>query len=243
MPAWSSRNRTSKSRPRSSDDRHVTDQSNPQSNPSAANGVVAKSGGAGVRPAGPPREAPARPPTVSPNAPPVLVKMTPPFSVRMSQLFWILSFAIGGFTAIYFFILRQEQLPLIAERVRGVAEGRSDETYDTAADITFWIVFGTIVAVLLIQITLLVSFMSRRPKVRWWQLATVGLQSVLLLLSTEWVAIGERRESLLFLLAAQTGLALLALLSSVMPKAIDWSARQHDVRRGREPIVTGGSDL
>ena len=50
------------------------------------------------------------------------------------------------------------------------------------------------VAILLIQITLLVSFMSRRPKIRWWQLATLGVQLVLLLLSTEWVAIGERRR-------------------------------------------------
>jgi hypothetical protein len=48
----------------------------------------------------------------------VLVKLTPPLSVRMSQLFWILSFAVGGFTAIYFFIIRQEQLPLIADLVR-----------------------------------------------------------------------------------------------------------------------------
>ena len=168
--------------------------------------------------------------------------MTPPFSVRMSQLFWILSFAVGGFTAIYFFIIRQEQLPLIAESVRGVVEGRSDETYDTAADIVFWIVFGTMVAILLIQITLLVSFMSRRPKIRWWQLATFGLQLVLLLLSMEWVALGERRESLLLLLAGQAGLVLLALLCSIMPKAMAWTARQHDVRRGHEGVI-GGGDL
>ena len=168
------------------------------------------------------------------------MKLTPPFSVRMSQLFWILSFAIGGFTAVYFFIIRQEQLPLIADLVREVAEGRSDETYDAAADILFWIVFGVMVGVLLIQITLLVSFMSRRPHVRWWQLATLGVQVILLLLSTEWVAIGERRDSLLFLLAAQAGLVLLALLCSIMPKAIAWSARQHDVRRGHEGVIGGG---
>ena len=158
----------------------------------------------------------------------------------MSQLFWILSFAVGGFTAIYFFVIRQEQLPLIAESVRGVVEGRSDETYDTAADIVFWIVFGMMVAILLIQITLLVSFMSRRPKIRWWQLATLGLQLLLLMLSTEWVALGERRESLLLLLAGQAGLVVLALLCSVLPKAIAWTARQHDVRRGHEGVVAGG---
>ena len=222
----------------------MTDQQNPQSGPRARGGVVA-------RPAAPPpppykgpsaRDAPARPPTGSPNAPPVLVKLTPPLSVRMSQLFWILSFAVGGFTAIYFFIIRQEQLPLIADLVRGVAEGRSDETYDTAADIVFWIVFGVMVGVLLVQITLLVSFMSRRPHMRWWQLATLGVQLVLLLLSTEWVALGERRDSLLFLLAAQAGLVLIALLFSTLPKAIRWSARQHDVRRGHEGAV-GTGDL
>jgi multisubunit Na+/H+ antiporter MnhB subunit len=172
----------------------------------------------------------------------VLVKVTPPLSVRMSQLFWILSFAVGGFTAIYFFVIRQEQLPLIADLVREVAEGRSDETYDTAADIVFWIVFGVMVGVLLVQITLLVSFMSRRPHIRWWQLATLGVQVILLLLSTEWVALGERRDSLLFLLAAQAGLVLIALLFSTLPKAIKWSARQHDIRRGHEGVV-GNGDL
>jgi hypothetical protein len=160
----------------------------------------------------------------------------------MSQLFWIVSFAIGGFTAVFFFIIRKEQLPLIADSVRGVVEGRSDETYDTTADIVFWIVFGTMVAILLIQITLLVSFMSRRPKIRWWQLATFGLQLVLLMLSTEWVALGERREPLLLLLACQAGLVLLALLFSIMPKAMAWTARQVDVKRGREGIV-GSGDL
>jgi hypothetical protein len=194
-------------------------------------------------PAPPAREAPARPPTTSANVAPVLVKMTPPFSVRMSQLFWILSFAVGGFTAVYFFIIRQEQLPLISESVRGVAEGRSDETYDTAADIVFWIVFGTMVAILLIQITLLVSFMSRRPKMRWWQLATLGVQLILLMLSTEWVALGDRRESLHKHNYRQAGMVLHALLCSVMPKAMAWTARQHDIRRGHEGVIGAGNDL
>ena len=222
----------------------MTDQQNPQSGPVARGGVVA-------RPAAPPpppykgpsaRDAPARPPTGSPNAPPVLVKLTPPLSVRMSQLFWILSFAVGGFTAIYFFIIRQEQLPLIADLVRGVAEGRSDETYDTAADIVFWIVFGVMVGVLLVQITLLVSFMSRRPHIRWWQLATWGVQVLVLLLSMEWVAIGDRGEPLRLLFAAQAGLVLLALIAGIFPKAIAWSARQHDVRRGHDGVI-GSGDL
>jgi hypothetical protein len=178
------------------------------------------------------REAPERPSVANPNAPPVLVKLTPPFSVRMSQFFWILSFAVGGFTTVYFFIIRQSQLPLIADVVRGVSEERSDQTYETAAEIVFWIVFGVLVATLLTQITLLVSFMSRRPHMRWWQLATLVLQVLLLLLSMELVAVGEQGQPLRPLLAAQCGLVLLALLLSVLPGAIAWSSRQHDIRRG-----------
>jgi hypothetical protein len=180
------------------------------------------------------RDAPERPPVGSPLGAPVLVKLTPPFSVRMSQVFWILSFAVGGFTAVYFFVIRQAQLPLIADVVRGVSEGRSDETYETAAEIVFWVVFALLVATLLTQITLLVSFMSRRPKIRWWQLATLVVQVVLLLLSMELVAVGEKGQQLRPLLAAECGLVLLALLWSVLPGAIAWSARQHDVRRGPE---------
>ena len=222
----------------------MTDQANTQTGPAAGRGFAAPAANPSnpANPSTSAREAPARPPTASPNAAPVLVKLTPPLSVRMSQLFWVLSFAVGGFTAVFFFIIRQEQLPLISDLVRTVSEGRSDETYDTAADIVFWIVFGVMVAVLLIQITLLVSFMSRRPNVRWWQLATLGIQVMLLLLSMEWVALGERRESLLLLLAAQAGLALIALLFSTLPKAIAWSARQHDVRRANEGVI-GGGDL
>lgn len=188
------------------------------------------------------REAPARPSTVSPNAPPVIVKVPPPFSVRMSQLFWVVSFAVGGFTAVYFFVVRQDLLPLIADRVRAVAEGRPDETYDTAADIVFWVVFGLVVAMILFQITLLVSFMSRKPRVRWWQLATFAVQVMTLLLSWEWVAMGERGKTLPLLLAAQAGLVLIALICSVMPNAIAWTARRHDVRRGHEDVI-GRSDL
>lgn len=190
----------------------------------------------------PTREAPPRPSTTSPNAPPVLVKLTPPFAIRLSQVFWILSFAIGGFTLVFYFVIRQELLPLISEVVEEVTAGRSDETYTTAADIVFWTVFGLMVIVLGSQVTMLVSFMARKPKTRWWQLASFGLQIVLVLLSTEWVALGDRRQSLLLLLTAQAGLVLLALLSSVLPGGIAWSARRLDVRRGQEGVV-GGDDL
>jgi len=193
-------------------------------------------------PPAPTREAPARPPTARPNTAPVLVKLTPPFSVRVSQFLWILSFAVGGFAVVYLFVIREEQLPLIADVARRVAEGRSGETYDSAADIVFWVIFGLVVAMLLVQITLLVSFMSRRPHVRWWQLATWGVQVLVLLLSTEWVAIGERGEQLRLIFAAQAGLVLLALIAGIFPKAIAWSARQHDVRRGHDGVV-GNGDL
>jgi hypothetical protein len=197
--------------------------------------------GRDATPPSPRRQAPARPSTSSRNTAPVLVKLPPPFSVRMSQFFWIISFAVGGFTAVYYFVIRQELLPLISDRARAVVDGRSDETYDAASDIVFWSVFAVLVAILLIQITLLVSFMSRRPKMRWWQLATFGVQLLLVMLSTEWVALGERRESLLLLLAAQAGLVLLALLCSIMPKAIAWTARKVDVRGGSEGVVGDGA--
>jgi hypothetical protein len=158
----------------------------------------------------------------------------------MAQFFWILSFAVGGFAVVYLFVIRQDQLPLIADVARRVTPGRSDETYDAAADIVYWVIFGVIVAMLLTQITLLVSFMSRRPHVRWWQLATWVVQVIVLLLSMEWVAIGDRGQPLKLLLEGQVGLVLLALLASVLPKAIAWSARQHDVRRGTEGVVSGG---
>lgn len=165
----------------------------------------------------------------------MLVKVPPPFSVRLSQFLWIISFAVGAFVTVYFFVIREELLPLIADVARDVTEDRDEATYDAAADIIFWVVFAIIVGVLLVQVTLLVSFMSRRPHIRWWQLATLVVQVLLVLLSPEWVALGERGEPIPALLTAQAALVLLALLSSIMPKAIAWTARQHDVRRGPEP--------
>lgn len=174
----------------------------------------------------------------NPNEAPVLVKLTPPFSVRVSQLLWILSFAVGAFTIVYYFVIRTDLLPLIAKVAATVTEGRSEETYDVAADIIYWTVFAFMVTVLFTQITLLVSFMARRPQIRWWQLVTLAVQAILLLLSPEWVALGSQGAPLPTLLAAQGALVLLALLLSILPRAIRWSARQHDVRRG--PQGPGG---
>lgn len=205
-------------------------------------GVVPDAASAsGTPPATTPPGAPRRPPLASSNGAPVMVKLTPPFTVRMSQFLWIISFGLGGFAVVYFFVIRQTQLPLVADAVRAVSEGRSDETYDTAADIVYWIVFGGLVAVLLVQITLLVSFMGRRPYIRWWQLGTVTFQAMLVLLSGELVAIGERGEPLRWILYAQCGLTVFALFWSVMPGAMAWTARRHDIRR--KEVVVSSAEL
>lgn len=187
------------------------------------------------------RELPVRPRLTTANGAPVLVKATPPFSIRLSEFLWALSFAVGGFAAVYFFVIRKDLLPLIAENAKKVADGRNDETYDAAADIIFWIVFALILVALFAQITLLVSFVARRAHVRWWQLATLCLQVLVVLLSPEWVALGTEGSLLQPLLAAQAALVLLALLTSILPAGIRWSTRRFDVRRG--PEGTGGPDL
>lgn len=185
------------------------------------------------------REPPARPPLASPNAAPVVAKVSPPASVRLAQLLWILSFFVGGFVVVYFFIIREKQLPLIADKVRAAVEGRADESYDTGADIIFWSVFGVMVALLLMQIVLLVSFMGRRPGIRWWLLATFIAQAVLMLLSLELISGGTDGEFLRQLIFIQLGLMLLGLLISTLPGALAWTARGVDIRRG--PIGSGGA--
>lgn len=179
----------------------------------------------------PRREAPERPPTASANAAPVLTKRPPPFSVRLSQFLWVLSLLTGGVAVVYLFVIREDQLPIIADVARAVEEGRSEETYTAAADIIFWLVFGTALALLLVQIVLLVSFTNRKPHVRWWQLATVAGQILLFLLSAEIFTTGEHAPVLRQVLLAQWALALLALLFSTFHGALQWTARKYDVRR------------
>jgi drug/metabolite transporter (DMT)-like permease len=168
------------------------------------------------------REAPERPPTASPNVAPVLTKLPPPFTVRLSQFLWVLSLLAGGVAVVYLFVIREDQVPLITEVVKGVAEGRSEETYTAAA---------VAVTLLLIQIVLLVSFSNRKPNARWWQLATVVGQIGLFLLSSEFFATGEHGPVLRQVLFAQWSLALLALLFSSFRGALQWTARKYDVRR------------
>ncbi len=186
--------------------------------------------------AAPRREAPERPPLASPNKAPVLTKVPPPFTVRLSQFLWVLSLLAGAIAVVYVFVIREDQLPLISDAVRAVAEGRSDETYTTAADIIYWSIFGIAVGLTLIQVVLLVSFSNRKPNVRWWQLGTVIAQILLFLLSLEIVAVGENGPLIRQVLLAQWGLALLALLFGAFRNALQWTARKHDVRRA------GGGD-
>lgn len=188
----------------------------------------------------PRREAPERPPTTSPNAAPVLTKLPPPFTVRVSQFLWVMSLLAGGIAVVYLFVIREDQVPLIADVVRTVAEGRSDETYTAAADIIFWSVFGLAVGLLLWQIVLLVSFSNRKPNVRWWQLATVAAQILLFLLSLEIIAVGDNGPLVRQVFLAQWGIALVALLFSTFRGALQWTARRHDIRRAGED---GGSDF
>lgn len=178
------------------------------------------------------RALPERPALHDKAGAPVLVKLPPPLSVRSAQLWWILSFAVGASAVVYLFIIRKAQLPEMAELIRSVDDTRAAGTYDIAADIVFWCIFGGAVAVLFLQIAFLVAFSNRRPNMRWWLLGTVFLQAVVLLFARELVAMGDRGRPVELLLLIQIGLALLGLAFSVLPGAIRWTARQHDIRRG-----------
>lgn len=182
---------------------------------------------------------PPRPTLESANPPPVVIKQPPPFSVRLAQFLWVLSFLAGTVAVGFLVAIREDQLPLIADLVRDVDSSRAAETYDSAATIVYWSAFGMMVTLLLVQITLLVSFMNRRKGIRWWQFATVATQFLAFVLIAELVARGDQGISLRQLMSAQVGLAIVAMLMSVFPGAIAWTARQHDIRRGPIVQVTG----
>lgn len=169
----------------------------------------------------------------------MIVRAPAPISVRLSQLFWALSLLVGAVGVVYLFVIREPVLPEITALIKGVDETRADETYSTASDIVFWSGFGLLVAVILIQVTLLVSFSNRRPGARWWMLGTLALQAAGFLGIREMIALGDRGVPLERVLAIQLGLATLALLISTLPGALRWTARQHDVRRG-EGVAPAG---
>lgn len=176
--------------------------------------------------------APGRPPLSGKAGAPVLVKLPPPFTVRLSQISWVLSLGAGAVAVVYMFVIRQAQLPAIVELVRAVDGTRAEATYTTAADIVFWSVFTPAVALVLVQIALQVSFANRRPNVRWWLFGTLLFQAGVLLIAREFVAFGERGLPLDRIMLIQLGLAALGLLLSLLPPALRWTARRHDVRRG-----------
>jgi hypothetical protein len=178
------------------------------------------------------RAAPARPSLSNKPGAPVLVKLPAPVSVRLSQLSWVLSIVVGAVAVVYTFVIRVPQLPEIVTIIRGVDESRADTTYQAAADIVFWSIFGAMVAVLLVQITCLVSFSNRRPNARWWLLGTVIFQGIIFLAARELIAVGDRGVPLERIMLIQLGLAGLGLLFAALPPAMKWTARRHDVRRG-----------
>jgi hypothetical protein len=202
--------------------------------PDPDNGVGAR--GARSGPVGEGRAAPARPSLSNKEAAPVLVKLPAPASVRLSQLAWVLSLAVSAVAVVYLFIIREQQLPEIVTVIKGVDESRADATYDTAADILYWSVFAALVALWLVQVTLLVSFSNRRPNIRWWLLGTVLFQGAVFLVCRELVALGERGIPLTRVQLLALALAVLGLLFSALPAALHWTARKHDVARS-----SGGS--
>ena len=176
--------------------------------------------------------APGRPSLTGKEAAPVLVKLPPPFVVRLSQIAWVLSLVAGGVAIAYLFVIRQAQLPAIVDLVRSVDQTRAEVTYATAADIVFWSVFTPLLAIVFAQIAMQVSFANRRPNVRWWQFGSVLFLAGVFLIARELVALGERGRPFAELLSVQLGLATLGLVLSLLPTALRWTARQHDVRRG-----------
>ncbi|MET0295799.1 MAG: hypothetical protein ABW024_00245 [Microbacterium sp.] len=174
--------------------------------------------------------APARPTLIGKPAAPVIVKVPPPLVVRFSQVFWLLSLVAGAVAVVYMVVIRQGQLPEIEALVRAVDATRADATYTTAADIIFWAVFTPVVAIVLVQIALQVSFANRRPNVRWWLFGSLLFQGGVVLIAREFVAFGERGLPLERILQIQLGLAVIGLLFGLLPPALRWTARQHDVR-------------
>lgn len=189
----------------------------------------------------PAAKAPDRPSLTGKAAAPVLVKLPPPLSVRLSQIFWLMSLLAGGVAIVYLFVIRQAQLADVEELVRGVDGSRADATYTAAADILFWCVFTPMAAIVLAQIAMQVSFANRRPNVRWWQFGSILFQGGVFLVARELVVFGDRAQPLELIMLGQLGLATIGLLVGLLPPALRWTARQHDVRNAGPvaPVAAG----
>jgi len=144
---------------------------------------------------------------------------------------------------VYLFVIRQAQLPDIADLARTVDGSRADATYTTVADILFWSVFTPLVAIILAQVAMQVSFAGRRPNVRWWQFGSILFQGGVLLIARELVIFGDRGLPLERILLIQLALAALGLLISLLPPALRWTARQHDIRRAGPVAPAGDGQL
>ena len=117
-------------------------------------------------------------------------------------------------------------------------------TYATAADIVFWSVFAPLVVDRArCRSRMQVSFANRRPNVRWWQLGSVLFLGGVFLIARELVAFGERGRPLEQILSVQLGLAALGLLISLLPQALRWTARKHDIRRGGPVALAADGQL
>ncbi len=185
-------------------------------------------------------DAPPRPTLAGKPPAPVIVKLPPPFSVRVSQVCWVLSMLASAASIVYLFIIRLPQRPDIIERIQQVDSSRAEATYETAADILFWCVFGALVVIVAAQVTLQVSFANRRPKTRWWLFGTLLVQAAVYLLARELVTMGDRGLPLDRLLLAALALGVLGLLLSLLPGALRWTARRHDVRNPSVGPAPGG---
>ncbi|WP_295837989.1 hypothetical protein [uncultured Microbacterium sp.] len=200
--------------------------------PSAARSEVRRSPAPpAYQPAAKP-SAPERPALHDKAAAPVMVKMPPPAAVRFAQISWVLSLIVGAIGVGYLFIIRESLRPDIEALVRAVDDSRPAETVTTASDIVYWCVFGGLVAVLLVQVTSLVSFNNRRNNARWWMLGILVFQTIVFLAARQFVVLGERGIPLERVLLIQLGLSALGLLFSLIPAALRWTRRKHDIRRG-----------
>lgn len=182
---------------------------------------------------------PPRPSLTGKPAPPVIVRRPPPFSVGVTMVCWVSSLLTGAAAVVYLMVIRTAQLPEISAVIEGVDSSRAAGTYESAADIVFWTMFGTLVAALLLQVSFVVAFANRRPRMRWWMFASMLLIGLVLLLGRELVTMGDRGRPVEMLLLAETGLLALGLLASILPGAVRWSARRHDIRRGTDPGIGG----
>lgn len=175
------------------------------------------------------REAPARPALVDRTGAPVVVKLPTPITVRFSQFFWILSLLVGAGAVVYLFVIRTAHLEDIAAIVQEVDPDRAEETYTTVADIISWTLFGLLVAILLVQVTAQVSYANRRPGTRWWMLGSLVVLAAVFVAARELVAFGDRGQPLAYLILGQMGLLVLGFFFALMPPALRWTKRGHDV--------------